>query len=319
MHSRPCSADLRPGTSRARTVTAALLVGLTAGCSGAGAEVAGNATPSPLPCDSQATAAAPPDIVVLSTGDSPRSTLRYRPTPGLTAPGTVRESITDVRTLAGTTTRTTTTTRLPFTLRITAVCGAVFTTRTSYGTPTVSSSGDRADAARRRMSLLDGLTVREVRNNRGAVIRSSRSAPGGVDPASQQTVDDLLRQLDQSALVFPSTALGVGARWTSTRRQQVAGFSLTLTTTYTISQRSARQVALAARLAVTAPAQAIRQQGRRLTLDSYQATGSGSLRVDLTSGVVTAGTLTESVHGRIGSDDQITDDRATQTIRLSGR
>ncbi|HEX5493139.1 MAG TPA: hypothetical protein VFX70_01010 [Mycobacteriales bacterium] len=320
MHLRPCSADLRPGILRSLSVIAAAVLTL-GGCSTGGVRVLADTTPSPLPCRPDAGPILRSDPAVRSAGTPPLTELRYRPNAPATLHAAVSQTIVRTVTSAGGPATARVTARVPYTVRFSAICGSHFTTETVYGQPRVLAGGaDIADtdAVRSRLGRLDGLVVRESRDTRGRLVASSRSAPAGVDQTTQQSLDDLLGQLAQSAVVFPEQPLGVGARWTIERGQTVSGFALDSTARYTVRARTLGEVSLDVALDVTARPQVNSTQGHRVSLLSYRGTGSGSLRINLGTALPSSGSITLTVDQKLDTDGTRADNQVTQVVRLSG-
>lgn len=316
MHLRPCSADLRPGIPRSLSVITAVALA-TGACSTGGGRSVADSTPSPLPCRRDAAPISHSDTSVLSTGATPASTVRYRPSARRVVHAAVSQSITETDISVDGPVTTRVSAQVPYTVRFSAVCGPVFTTTTVYGKPRVRASGKGAASARSRLDLLDGLIVREARDTHGRLLASSRSAPAGVDATTQRSLDDLLGQLAQSAVVFPERPLGVGARWTSQRDQSVSGFALTSTAQYTITGRTTDEVTLDVRLDVGAAPQVRSAQGSRVSLMRYRGTGSGTLRINLATGLASTGTITLKVDQQTRSGDSQINGQVTQVVTLS--
>lgn len=299
-------------------VAAAVTVAVVAvACSTGDGPTAANSTPSPLPCDPDATPQPGPRIVVAATGSTPRTPLRYQPAAGRSTRSTAAEAMSTSQSSGAQNSTDRQTARVTYTATIRAVCDQVFTRDIVYGKPEIGHPAQQEGVADSRFALLDGLVVREARTSRGLLVAASRSAPAGVDPASQNALDDLLGQLGQSTVVFPEQPVGIGARWASEQFQTVSGITLNTRTEYTLTGRTAREVTLAWSLTAGAAPQVAQVQGRSVSLDSYEASGSGTLRVDLAAAATSTGQLSLSVRQHLRADATPVRQQVDETVTVS--
>jgi hypothetical protein len=317
MHLRPCRSDARPGRPAPLTLAVAVTALLATACTTGGTGGAARAAPAPLPCDPHAVPRPGPRIAVASPGRAPRSPLRYHPVAGHAVRSTAVEETSTDQSVDSRRRTFRQTARVTYTARVGAVCGRLFTVTLVYGTPAVDHPDPQETVPGSRFALLGGLVVRESRDLRGLLVTASRAAPAAADADTQEALDELLGQLGQSAVVFPDRPLGLGARWTSEQVQTVSGVRMTSRAEYTLAGRSDRQVTLRWRLTAGAAPQVARIQGRSVSVDSYAATGTGTLEVDLAAGTATAGRLELSVRQVVQAGGTPVDQRARVLLTVA--
>ncbi|MCZ4539727.1 hypothetical protein ACIQCV_08620 [Dietzia maris] len=150
-----------------------------------------------------------------------------------------------------------------------------------------------------QFSTAPGFTVTWTRSADGIVRELSLAAPSGATDAARAGVEITANAVSDATVAFPTEEIGVGARWTVTRRVDDA-VAPTRVTTYELVdvdgdiatvRSSTTAPDPAGTLAAPAP-----DGGPGVTLDveSYEVTGSGELMVDLRAPVPVGGTTESS-------------------------
>jgi len=143
-----------------------------------------------------------------------------------------------------------------------------------------------AEAMKEVLRSMIGITFKSVVDSRGFAKQASVEIPEGTNPVVRQQIEEVSKSLDQMISPLPAEAVGVGAKWQLVANLASGGMKMVQTTTFTITAIDGDAIAVSADVKQTAEPQEIQSPaapGALLRLESFQAIGQGTTRLDLRS------------------------------------
>jgi hypothetical protein len=266
-------------TRRLRTATifASLLLGVALTGATAGAQ-AGDATEAGEPTAPEAPAV--PEVEVLDRGATPRTDLRFEVPAGSTERLRMRTYARISQEVDGET-RSGSTPNILF--EIDATVDAVdvdgsFTVTYEYASIEVSDAApeSQAEATRKALEPLIGVTGVMVLTDKGAVVSNEVSTPAGLEPETTQLFDQLQSQASGLTVPFPDGPVGRGGRWRATTAVELSGIELRQSATYTVERVRGGRTTLSVELRQRAPRQEFTPPGTDQSIVLISSKGSGS-------------------------------------------
>lgn len=159
-----------------------------------------------------------------------------------------------------------------------------------------------------QFSTAPGFTVTWTRGADGIVRELSLAAPSGATDAARAAVEITANAISDATVVFPSEAIGIGARWTVTRQIDDA-VAPTRVTTYELVDLDGDLATVRSRTAAPDPADTLRAPaadggpGVTLDVESYEVEGTGELTVDLRAALPVDGTTESSTRAVYADPD----------------
>lgn len=165
-----------------------------------------------------------------------------------------------------------------------------------------------ADAMKEQVSKMEGLKGSATVSPRGFTKEAKIETPPGMDAQSKQLMESMTQSMDQISALFPEEPVGRGARWQVTMPMETAQMKLTQVATYTLSDIEGDKAKLDVKLEQTAPAQDIAipggAPGMKVSLESLESSGTGTVELDVTKLVPTATTKLKSTHVMSAGDQK---------------
>jgi hypothetical protein len=141
-----------------------------------------------------------------------------------------------------------------------------------------------ADAFKTSVAPLKGLTVSGVMASRGFVRKSDFKMPSGLSPESRAGIAGLKESMDQSEIILPQEAIGVGARWEVKQRVKKQGVNLDIITIHELVAADGNVLTIKSAAVLSAPPnQKINHPMMPQAVDVVKLSGtiSADSRVDL--------------------------------------
>ena len=274
-----------------------------------------------------ATAADLSPVVLISVGQSPRSTLRLALTEGTQARATMQMSQSVTQSMGGQ--QLAAVESPPTTMRMHATAGpptAGGNTTVTYGYSDVAVLDDgslgeellaRYQAALAPIESLAGTAALTPRN---PFVDSQIAGLDGLDPAVAQTVSQMSDQLGSFSAPFPREPVGIGARWRVVSQLSVSGVDVRQTALYTLRERDGDRVVLDVVTKQTAPRQVAEfpgmPSGTKVEVASWKVSGTGTTTLSLVQPVLPLSSVMSS-SGRQVLDITAAGDRGTLVQKVT--
>lgn len=135
------------------------------------------------------------------------------------------------------------------------------------------------NSLQQRTRALEGLHGSAVVTPQGQTREASVELPKGTDPHVEQLLDSLRQSVTQLSAPFPEQPVGRGARWQTVSPLRVPNLQMRQVTTYTLQEAQGDTL----RIGVITEQQTepLTATGRQEVIDKLDATGKGTLQVNL--------------------------------------
>jgi hypothetical protein len=121
--------------------------------------------------------------------------------------------------------------------------------------------------------------------SRGVTKKADIKASSAMNSGAMELMENMRTQLEQVAMPFPEEAVGIGAKWDVITPIKTEAFSFTQKASYTLTKREGDKITMEVKLKHAAEPQDITMKklppGTKARLDSYNASGSGNVELDL--------------------------------------
>lgn len=161
----------------------------------------------------------------------------------------------------------------------------VITTEFEYTDTDVDAEGAQADAMRKGLAQLEGVTGTVRGTATGELVSSDLALPDGMDAGVRTMLEGMEEQLGNMVVPLPREPLGEGGVWTATTKPKLNGIESRIESRYEIRKREGDVLTLAVSYRQTAPAQEVDLPGMpagvSTHVDSMEITGRGETVLDL--------------------------------------
>lgn len=192
--------------------------------------------------------------------------------------------------------------RLPLTATA-DTSGDTWSTTLVAGTPTGSNTERNEDVA-----SANGFRVHTTSEINGKATSRRFSAPEGASTSARADVEEAFKRLTDVPVVFPTEPIGPGASWKVSGRVD-AGVSMLQDVIYTLRERKGGVLTLS--VDVRRRAAVATLPGTDLKVQDVRSSSEGSLTVDLSRALPTAGSVSVRTSITYGQDESAT--RVVQT------
>lgn len=162
----------------------------------------------------------------------------------------------------------------------------------------------------------DGFRMRWHMDVQGQVEEIKLLPPDGSSDETRATTERALLQIMSTNPVFPVEPVGVGAQW-SVKTRTLGDTNMLRTTTYTLTSRDGDTVTLDVQVQEEPAKKTLElDDGNKLTAEDWSTTSSGTITVDLTKLLPTAGentATTRTVYAGPNPDFKVVQDMTTAT------
>ena len=221
---------------------------------------------------------------LVTAGAEPRALLRYRPVVG--AASAMAMSMDFDLDTGGVETKMPT---LTLDLELAVVAVAPDGSATVRTTIKRASARDRVMGAavsaatmNQTLALVDNIKITSTLSTRGHQTGSKLENPQqGIAPELMQQITTMTQGLEQLAMPMPEPAVGIGAKWKSTKGLAQNGVDMTSTTTIEITAIEGDKVSFASTTTLTGPDQTLKEGPRAVTIKKVGGNGGGRGTVDL--------------------------------------
>ena len=144
-----------------------------------------------------------------------------------------------------------------------------------------------AGAMRPQLDALKGVGMTHLVSSKGHVHDLKLKLPPGLPAAAEQMLTGMSQSFESMVAPLPVEPVGKGARWQVVTRVVNAGTDIVQLATYTLKSRAGQKATIDVAITQLASSGSIKAPGMppgvTATLRSFNSTGSGTTRVDMTS------------------------------------
>jgi hypothetical protein len=269
-----------------------------------------------------AAAGAQSTIQVLDYGSEPRSTLRYQFRPGQVDRANMEMAMSMSMDINGAKVPAVVIPPMKMTMELRVIDVAAdgsaqvgFKVQSAEGSVEQVAGAANQALLNRALAGITQVSGTYRTDTRGRTLESKIAAPDSLVPANAlQSMNDILGQGNEELQQFPEEVVGVGARWQSTQRHEVAGSTVTMVQEFTLKSRSGNRIELLVKSGapVIAPVPAAGAAAAAVAAAASSTTAAGTIQIDLQKLVPTMSIDTATSTSIQGQD-------ATQSMKMNAQ
>lgn len=141
---------------------------------------------------------------------------------------------------------------------------------------------------KQQVNSMQGLSGSATVTSRGFAKEAEIKPPPGIDAQTKQFMDNMKQSMNQMSAPLPEEPVGRGARWEVTMPVETPAMKLTQIATYTLSEIQDDKVKFDVAIKQTAPPQDIAAPGAKVSLESLDSSGTGTIEMQMTNLVPTS-------------------------------